>query len=74
MKRRLLLTVVTLDLSVQHVYLPFSYRRGSSTLTRKTRFLLPDSPAAAPLIQSKEANLPNCLFQMLTTYAFRLCL
>src|SRR5690606_11264782 len=45
MKRRLPLTVVTLYLSVQQFYLSFSCERESSALTRKKRFLLPESLA-----------------------------
>lgn len=45
MKRRLLLTVVTLYLSVQQFYLSFSYGRKSNALTCKKSFLPPDSLA-----------------------------
>lgn len=45
MKRSLPLTVVTLYLSVQQFYLSFLSKRKSSALTRKKRFLPPDSPA-----------------------------
>lgn len=45
MKRRLPLTVVTLYLSVQQFYLSSSCEGESSALTRKKRFLLPESLA-----------------------------